>query len=67
MGRNLAYRGLDENIAQLKIKTTGSTGGFDFYVVSIPDFQIGTQGETLAEAMEMARDAIGMCGCYRCR
>ena len=36
----------------------------DFYVVSIPDFQIGTQGETLAEAMEMARDAIGMCGCY---
>ena len=39
----------------------------DFYVVSIPDFQIGTQGETLAEAMEMARDAIGMCGCYRCR
>ena len=36
----------------------------DFYVVSIPDFEIGTQGETLAEAMEMARDAIGMSGCY---
>ena len=36
----------------------------DFYVVSIPDFQIGTQRETLAEAMEMARDAIGMCGCH---
>lgn len=35
-----------------------------FYVVSIPDFEIGTQGETLAEAMEMARDAIGMSGCY---
>lgn len=40
------------------------TKNADFYVVSIPDFQIGTQGETLAEAMEMARDAIGMCGCY---
>lgn len=36
----------------------------EFYVVSIPDFEIGTQGETLAEAISMARDAIGMCGCY---
>ena len=35
-----------------------------FYVASIPDFETGTQGETLAEAIEMARDAIGMCGCY---
>lgn len=37
----------------------------DFYTVDIPDFEIGTQGETIADAMEMARDAIGMCGCYR--
>lgn len=37
----------------------------DFYTVEIPDFEIGTQGETIADAMEMARDAIGMCGCYR--
>ena len=36
-----------------------------FYTVEIPDFEIGTQGETIADAMEMARDAIGMCGCYR--
>lgn len=36
----------------------------NFYVVSIPDFEIGTQGKTLAEAISMARDAIGMCGCY---
>lgn len=36
----------------------------DFFVASIPDFETGTQGESLAEAMEMARDAIGMCGCY---
>ena len=36
-----------------------------FYVVYIPDFNINTQGETIAEAMEMARDAIGICGCTR--
>lgn len=37
----------------------------NFYVVYVPDFDINTQGETVAEAMEMARDAIGMCGCYK--
>lgn len=37
----------------------------NFYVVFVPDFEINTQGETIAEAMEMARDAIGMCGCYK--
>ncbi len=36
----------------------------DFFVASIPDFETGTQGESLAEAIEMTRDAIGMCGCY---
>ena len=36
----------------------------DFFVASIPDLETGTQGESLAEAIEMARDAIGMCGCY---
>ena len=36
----------------------------DFFVASIPDFETGMQGESLAEAIEMARDAIGMCGCY---
>lgn len=36
----------------------------DFFVASIPDFETGTQGESLAEVIEMARDAIGMCGCY---
>ena len=36
----------------------------DFFVASIPDFETGTQDESLAEAIEMARDAIGMCGCY---
>lgn len=35
-----------------------------FFVVYVPDFEINTQGETIAEAMEMARDAIGICGCY---
>ena len=32
------------------------------YYVVIPDFDIGTQGETIAESMEMARDAIGLTG-----
>lgn len=34
----------------------------DGYYVMIPDFDIGTQGATIAEAMEMARDAIGLMG-----
>lgn len=37
----------------------------DFYVVHVPDFDMGTQGEGIAEAMEMARDAIGMVGCFK--
>ena len=38
---------------------TPDAGG---YVVEIPDFAIGTQGESIPEAMEMARDAIGLMG-----
>lgn len=34
----------------------------EFYVVHVPDFDIGTQGESLAGAMRMARDAIEMVG-----
>ena len=33
-----------------------------FYYVEIPDFDIATQGESIADAMEMARDAIGLMG-----
>lgn len=32
------------------------------YSVDVPDLQIGTQGETIAECIEMARDAIGLWG-----
>lgn len=32
------------------------------YVVFIPDFNINTEGNTLTEAIEMARDAIGLMG-----
>lgn len=32
-------------------------GGYSVYV---PDLEIGTQGETVAECMDMARDAIGL-------
>lgn len=39
--------------------------GEKFYVVHIPDFDMNTQGESIAEAMEMARDVIGMVGCYK--
>ena len=30
------------------------------YVVYIPDFNINTEGDTLTEAIKMARDAIGI-------
>lgn len=32
------------------------------FTVFIPDFNINTQGNTLTEAIEMARDAIGLMG-----
>lgn len=32
------------------------------YVVYVPDFNINTEGDTLTEAIEMARDAIGAVG-----
>ena len=32
------------------------------YVVYVPDFGINTEGDTLTEAIEMARDAIGLMG-----
>lgn len=35
------------------------TGG---YSVLVPDLDIGTQGETVAECIDMARDAIGLWG-----
>ena len=38
------------------------TPGVDGYSVYIPDFDTGTQGEDLTEAIEMARDAIGLMG-----
>lgn len=36
--------------------------GASHIVVFIPDFNINTQGKDYAEAMEMARDAIGLMG-----
>ncbi len=35
------------------------------YVVYIPDFDINTEGDTLTEAIGMARDAIGLAGVDR--
>ena len=34
----------------------------DGYMAYIPDFDSNTQGDSLAEAIEMARDVIGMMG-----
>jgi predicted RNase H-like HicB family nuclease len=38
------------------------TQGKDYIVVYIPDFEINTQGKSEADAMAMARDAIGLIG-----
>lgn len=38
------------------------TQGKKYIVVYIPDFNINTQGKDIPEAIEMARDAIGIMG-----
>ena len=38
------------------------TRGQKYIVVFVPDFNINTQGKDIPEAMEMARDAIGLVG-----
>lgn len=39
--------------------------GVKKYIVYVPDFDINTEGDTIADAIQMARDAIAMCGCYK--
>lgn len=34
------------------------------YIVSVPDFNTNTEGKNLADAIDMAKDAIGQMGCY---
>lgn len=38
------------------------TQGKEFVVVFVPDFNINTQGRDIPDAIEMARDAIGLMG-----
>lgn len=38
------------------------TQGKEFIVVFVPDFNINTQGKDIPDAIEMARDAIGLMG-----
>lgn len=38
------------------------TKGNEKLIVYVPDFNINTEGDDIAEAMEMARDAIGLMG-----
>lgn len=35
------------------------------YVVTVPDLEINTEGKSIAEAIEMAREAIGLWGISR--
>lgn len=44
------------------VLTPSPEGG---YTVHVPDLNIGTEGETIAECMDMARDAIGLWGLCR--
>lgn len=34
----------------------------DGYIVFVPDFNINTEGESITDSIEMARDAIGLMG-----
>lgn len=45
-------------IAYPIILTPDETG----YLVYVPDFDINTQGSSVADAIEMAEDAISLCG-----
>lgn len=38
------------------------TKGDKFFIATCPDFNIDTQGRDVADAIEMARDAISLCG-----
>ena len=38
------------------------TQGKEYIVVYVPDFKINTQGKDIPDAIEMARDAIGLVG-----
>lgn len=38
------------------------TQGKEYIVVFVPDFNINTQGDSIPDALEMARDAIGIMG-----
>jgi len=44
------------------VLTPAKEGG---YIVSVPDLEINTQGDDMAEAILMARDAIGLWGISR--
>ncbi len=46
------------------ILTKVSDKNFSGYAVTVPDLDIHTQGEDIAEALTMARDAIGMWACF---
>ena len=38
------------------------TQGKEYFIVYVPDFNINTQGKDIPDAIEMARDAIGLMG-----
>lgn len=46
------------------ILTEVSDEHYSGYAVNVPDLDIDTQGENIANAISMARDAIGMWACF---
>lgn len=46
------------------ILTPVSESSFSGYAVYVPTLDINTQGESIADAIFMARDAIGMWACF---
>jgi predicted RNase H-like HicB family nuclease len=60
-GRIIGYKA-EEVINMKSAYPIIMTQGQEYIVVYIPDFKINTQGSNIAEAIEMARDAIGIMG-----
>ena len=55
-------KGKGDNMTKRSVYTIIITEEVDGFYVSIPDFETATQGESIADAIMMARDAIGLMG-----
>ena len=55
-------KGKGDNMTKRSVYPIIITEEMDGFYVSIPDFDTATQGESIADAIMMARDAIGLMG-----